>query len=187
MKNTNKGLALAERICFLIGIIVYFVATFTPLVSAKSGSGSASSTTSVYYLTLVGTIGYVISLSIFAVGVALFFLGDKKYFAFSSGLTFSSPAIMVAILAANLSSVTSSSPTLKLTYGSYFLFIAIACFVASFIIHGINALLTKEKEASDIDKRIELMKGYKEYLKEGIISEEEYEEKKKEIVGIESK
>lgn len=183
MSKTNKGLLLAERICFILGGIIFIVSNFFPLFAYKlSGTVDEAS-----YLSISGGVVYFFSLAIFLIGFLLLVFGEKKHFIISSALSLSSPLAVLGVTVSYLVYFSSLDTAYELGVGGYLLFVSLALFLAAYILHAIDAMLGKELESVDIDRRIEAVKTYKQYLSEGLISEEEYEKKKSEILGLSKK
>lgn len=67
------------------------------------------------------------------------------------------------------------------------LIICIVLYIASAILHGISSFITSATSTEDIEKRIEIIETYKKFKDEGIISEEEFQMKKEEILNITKK
>ena len=183
MNRTNKGLFIAERICFILASIVFFVSTFMPLFAYKL-NGSVLTTS---YISSVGGVAYYFALSAFIVGFALIIFGDKKHFLFASALTLSAPLLGISVLLSDIVDLSTAETAYKINIGGILLFLAAGLYLGAYILHAIASMLGKEISSLDIDRRIEAVKAYKQYLEEGLINEEEYEKKKNEILGLSKK
>ncbi len=183
MSKANKGLFLSERICFILAAVVFFVSTFMPLFAYKLNGSVAT----VSYAGAVGGIAYLLSILVFLIGFAFVVFGGKKHFLLASALSLTSPLVAIGILCANIASFSSSSTAYKINIGGILLFVSAGLYLAAYILHAIGALLSDEMSSAAVDRRIEAVKTYKQYLSEGLIDEQEYEIKKNEILGLSKK
>lgn len=198
MTNKNLGLVVARKLSFVLAAILFLISNFLPLFAVSKTSSSIYAGVSFWSLTNV--FSYYFLLVAFVVGFVLVVFSDKKYFAIGSGLHLVSPIaclisflnIITSTMQSSSSSTstiatTSSSTTLRVGIGAILMLVAIVLYVVSYICFAVNCLLNKELNDNNIDKRVELVKSYKQWKEEGIISEEEYLEKKNEILQLNSK
>lgn len=196
MTNKYKGLDIARKLCFVLAAVLFLVSNFLPLF------GKSKTSTSTYaglsYLTLVTVFSYVFLLITFVVGFVLVMFYSKKYLAIGSGLNLISPItclvvflnVFILTASSTSSSTTDSSSTsvsLKIGVGAILMLVSIVLYIVSYVCYIISNLLVKEIDDNDIDRRIELVKSYKACKEEGIISEEEFQAKKNEILQLSTK
>ncbi len=182
MEKTSKCLSLIEKICFILGGIAFFVSLFLPLFAYKNGD-----VTIVNYIEAVESVAYLFTVVVFVIGFILMIFGGKKHFALSNALSLSSILVTIGALLSNMVSYSSSSIQVRIRIGGVFLFVSAGLYLAAYILHAIVALLNKDKNPLSVDERIKAVKDYKQYLDEGIITSEEYEAKKNEILGLDKK
>ncbi len=188
MKN-NKCLTISEKIFFVLSAIFFFISTFLPVQAGERSSDSFSSSsqiTTTAYMNLLALYGGAFLLIAFLLGFAIVLFGDAKKYAIGSALYCAAPlAALIAFLSIVLN--LSSSSSFKPGIGSIMLFIAIVLYIVSIVLHAINSLLIKDGEMNDVDERIALVRTYKEFKDEGVITEEEFQAKKDEILQLKSK
>lgn len=176
MTNKNKGLKLAEKILFVLSAIFYFISNFLYLSSHSSPSYSPTTSVTVTILITVGILPLA-----FLIGFFMILLMDKKYYALGTGLFLSAP------LCAFILDINQMITTSYFYVGTIMLIICIVLYIASAILHGISSFITSATSTEDIEKRIEIIETYKKFKDEGIISEEEFQMKKEEILNITKK
>lgn len=182
MEKTSKCLSLIEKICFILGGIAFFVSLFLPLFAYKKDEVAT-----VYYLGGVGAFAYVLTIIVFVVGFIFMVFGGKKHFLLSSALSLSSVLSVLGVLLSVFVSYSADSIQTKFRVGGVLVIVSAAFYLAAYILHAIVALLNKDKNRLSVDERIKAVKDYKQYLDEGIITSEEYEAKKNEILGLDKK
>lgn len=190
--KTSKSLTIAEKIAFVLSAVFFFVSTFLPIQSLKqttSSSSSSSTASSVFgvntFAGLLGLLGGAILLIAFLIGFALSMFGDGKKFALGNALYLAAPlSCLIAFLSVvvNLPSTTS----FKAGVGLIMLIVAIVLYIISIVLHAIDSLLNNSEKMNDVDQRIALVRTYKEFKDEGVITEEEYQAKKNEILQLKS-
>lgn len=78
-----------------------------------------------------------------------------------------------------------SYSSVKLGIGAILFFVAAVLTIVSVVLHSIVSLINKTVEDEEaVEKRINVLKVYKEYKDEDIITEEEFQMKKNEILGL---
>ncbi len=189
--KTSKMLTIAEKIAFVLSAVMFFVSTFLPIQSLKQSTSSSSSSTasSVFgvntFAGLLGLLGGAILLVVFLLGFAIALFGDAKKFAIGNALYLAAPlACLIAFLSVvvNLPSTTS----FKAGVGLIMLVVAIVLYIISAVLHAIDSLLDNDSKMNDVDNRIALVRTYKEFKDEGVITEEEFQAKKNEILQLKS-
>ena len=188
--KTSKGLTIAEKIAFVLSAVLFFVSTFLPIQSIKQSTSSSSTTASSVFgvntfAGLLGLLGGAILLIVCLIGFAITMFGDQKKFAVGNALYLAAP---LACLIAFLSVVVNlpSTASFKVGVGTIMLMVSIVLYIVSVVLHAIDSLLTNNDKMNDVDDRIALVRTYKEFKDEGVITEEEYQAKKNEILQLKS-
>ncbi len=188
--KTSKGLTIAEKIAFVLSAVLFFVSTFLPIQSIKQSTSSSSTTASSVFgvntfAGLLGLLGGAILLIVCLIGFAITMFGDQKKFAVGNALYLAAP---LACLIAFLSVVVNlpSTASFKVGVGTIMLMVSIVLYIVSVVLHAIDSLLTNNEKMNDVDDRIALVRTYKEFKDEGVITEEEYQAKKNEILQLKS-
>ena len=176
MTKKNHGLKIAEKIIFILAAVLFFASSFLPL----SGSSSSSLVTSIYSSStlLLSVFGW----ALFTVGFAISMFNEKKY-AVGMALFVAQPIYSLTAIIGLLISESLGTPGV----GMILLFVAVVLIITSIVLHSIASLVNKVEDEDSIEKRIAILKTFKEYKDEGIITEEEFQAKKEEVLGLKNK
>lgn len=191
MTQTKNLLKSIAKIVFVLSAVMVFLSTFFPIQDVGQNSSSyGSSQTTVLLLNtfagVLGTIGGSILLISFLIGFILALFGDKKKALIGNALYASAP-ISCLIIYLSVTTNLSASTAFKMGLGPIFLFVALFLYAAYLILNGIVKLLFQSGIISDIDERISLLRAYQEFKDQGVITEEEFQAKREEILQLASK
>lgn len=186
MTNLNKGLKIAEKIIFTLALVLLFVCTFLPATASSTSSSATSSFYSYSYSTSDSTtISSSAATTTFASLLnplywALFFIGyvvasfsPKKYYAIGVASFLAQPIYLLTI----------AIQYTKLGIGGVLLIVGAILALISIALHLIGSA-TESNDVQKIDAKIGLIKVYKDYKDEGVITEEEFQSKKNELLNI---
>lgn len=177
MTNTNKGLKMAEKIIFVLAGIVSFVSMILAMFTDADGNVMV---TFGQYLSQGMP---VVSIAIMAIGFILVMFAPKKNYFIGLALFLATPLWYLVLVLTQMLNAGDSGYSLGL--GSIMMIVGLILLIVSILIHGIGAIVDgNNNDAAKVDERIAIVKTYKEYKDEGVITEEEYQAKKNEILGI---
>lgn len=187
MTNKNKGLKMAEKIIFVLAAALYFVSSFLSLTGSGASSSSVSPYPSSYSVySAFSTAALLLSVfgwALMALGFVVVLFYPKKY-VIGVALFVAQPIYLLSYII----SVLTSSSSVRFGIGAILFLVAVVLTIVSIVLHSIASLIDKTVEDEEaVEKRINVLKAYKEYKDEGIITEEEFQMKKNEILGLRAK
>ncbi len=174
---SQKILKIFEKISISLSLLL-FVLIFVVGIDYTS-SASVSLLESLFPLLFV--IGFVVS------GYILSWPKSKKCFLIgncflATGLFFNF-ILWFALFQAELETMSAESESV-IALGFVFSLIALILYFVSLILHGLGCFLFHETSCVDLDKRVESYKEYKKLFEEGLISQEELDLKKAQLLNI---
>lgn len=129
--------------------------------------------------TAIGFVGLVLGLIALYVGIVLTFSEKKQ----TRGIGFALvAATIVATFGVELFNLVEGG---KLQIGDVFVVLGLVLIVVVFVCLGLLRLFASEESTTEnLDKRVELLKSYKEMVAEGFLTQEEFEAKRVELLKV---
>lgn len=185
---TKKNLGVFQKIAFILSLIVTLVSFFLPIYVDKSTSTSGKPTevmawctkSSFVALNLLTMLGLILIVACLIIGGILSYNEKKSIRYVGKGLV---AVGFVVPLLEDLMFIVSSKEN-YVSIGFILLVVGVVLLVLSYVLDIIMFVVDEEECENDIDSRIEKIRFYKSVLDEGIISEEEYQQKKNEILNL---
>lgn len=129
----------------------------------------------------LGFVGLVLGLVALYVGIVLTFSDKKQTRGIGYALV---TASIVATFGVELFNLVEGG---KLQIGDVFVVLALVLTVVVFVCLGLLKLFTSEESTTqNLDKRVELLKSYKDMVAEGFLTQEEFEAKRVELLKVKS-
>lgn len=185
---TKKNLGVFQKITFIGSLIVTLVSFFLPIYVDKATSSSGKSSevmawcvkSSFVALNLLTSLGLILVVAALIVGAILSYSDKKMVARVGKGLAV--VGYVVPLLCSLMIIVSSKENYVSI--GFILLIVGIVLLVISYVFDIIIFVVGKEEDDAGVDARIEKVRYYKMVLDEGIISEEEYQQKKNEILQL---
>lgn len=185
---TKKNLGVFQKITFIGSLIVTLVSFFLPIYVDKATSASGKSAevmawcvkSSFVALNLLTSLGLILIVATLIIGAILNY-SDKKMVA-RVGKGLAAVGYIVPLLLSLMIIISSKENYVSL--GFILLIVGIVLLIISYVFDIIIFVVDKEENDTTVDARIEKVRYYKTVLDEGIISEEEYQQKKNEILQL---
>ena len=177
----NKVFNILKIAFKAIAVALALISFFMPAITSLTVDATGMPTSTIYVDALMPT-GFVLAVIACFVGGLLTFAGKKEIELTGYGL-FLAPILAVIAI------VTEKTPATQTMYtmgtGTIFMIVAAALVVLSIAMGLIAMLLAPNaNSAKSLDERIDTLKTFKELLEEGIITDEEYEAKRCELLKI---
>lgn len=175
---SKKVFCILEKSFVLVSTIVFALSFFLP----------AFITTSTFHFVLTGvgaTSYFILIIPIIAIVGLFLIIWYKKLKMVGYALVLGSIVSIFALLLATFLNYTYSGSVIGIGVGFIFVIVSFVLFLIACLFAWVAYLLNGEYQNTlDLDSKIEKVKSYKELEKDGIITKEEYEAKKIEILGL---
>lgn len=182
---SKKVFCILEKSFVLVSTIVFALSFFLPAFITASTSSSVDYSFH-FVLTGIGATSYfILIIPIIAIVGLFLIIWYKKLKMVGYALVLGSIMSIFALLLATFLNYTYSGLVIGIGVGFIFVIVSFVLFLIACLFAWVAYLLNGEYQNTlDLDSKIEKVKSYKELEKDGIITKEEYEAKKIEILGL---